>query len=114
MGWKNWSYWLGGGIILLILYIILAITVNLMCSNSSGSLFTGGGPSSCLGWAILFIFISFSGLLFSELLGFNSGFLILLITSITYFIIGAVIGQIISLIMKKIKSKKQIPGVVKK
>lgn len=99
MGWKEWSYWLKGGLIVSIIYLIIFLILKIIPCNSSGYL---GG--SCLGLAVLTLVLlsPASGVL--NLIGLenNNLYLVGLLAFIAYFIIGAFFGSII----KIIKSKK--------
>lgn len=106
MGWKTIPTWLKGGIIASIIYILIAISINFGCSNVSGTIFNGGSASRCFGFAILFLAISSPGLGILSLLNINysqNSFLVIIVTLIAYFIIGALIGTIVN----KIKSRSK-------
>ena len=92
MGWKDWPYWLKGGVIGLVFVLILFLLIyfNLLGSSISGTL------------GIFIVVITFIGALGlcpeNACQFYTAGLLILLIES---FIIGAIIGWIIG----KIKNK---------
>ena len=93
MGWKNWPYWLRGGIIFSIIYLIIFIILKLIPCDSTGYL---GG--SCLGLGILTLVLlsPASGIL--NLLNLDNSNLIsvFLLALICYFIIGALIVSVIN------------------
>lgn len=104
MNWKNWSYWLKGGIIGAALFVFL--TIILIPFGWSG----GGGHIGYPNFIIpsLHIFLS---ILFLALLSGNFGisdsmfiYASLFFGLISYFLVGALIGRIYG----KIKSKKQL------
>lgn len=87
MGWKNWPYWLIGGIIGLIVVIINF----LYQSNPLSRVF--------IGFPIRFIRLNPDSVL--------GIVLFLVVPPIFWFIIGAITGAIIGLIVGKIKKKKR-------
>ncbi|MEK6828685.1 MAG: hypothetical protein AABY15_01040 [Nanoarchaeota archaeon] len=93
MGWKNWPTWLKGGIIGAIIALILGILIKLLEGTGFGLLI-----------AVLFLILSFSGLGNCDFEGcypYNFYFLTTPFVLLEFFIIGAIIGWIISKINKK-------------
>lgn len=123
MSWKNWSYWLRGGILFVVLFILLTLILGIIfaavnqgkCTVSSGAvlLCLGCGPAiieesfrACFMQAVPItgllvfpaIFLFYPIFIFTNF-AFNPIILILIIL-ISLFINGAIIGFIIG----KIKS----------
>lgn len=100
MIFKKWPYWVKGGIIVSVIYLIILLILKIIPCDSSGYL---GG--SCLGLSILLLVLlsPASGVL--NLIGLenNNLYLVGLLAFIAYFIIGAFIGSIIKII-KQIKA----------
>jgi hypothetical protein len=99
MFYKNWPYWLKGGAIFSLLYLIAGLIIYFRCHTS------GGFGGTCLGLAILFLAISFPGLSILKFLGTSysqNPTLGIIFTAVSYFIIGTAIG----LIYGKIKDLK--------
>ena len=105
MGWKDWSSWLKGGIIVTILYAIYSI-ISVLISILFPKLISG---SSLIENLIFFpqvlgmyLVIFKSGFNFIESkLSFTQYFEIFIIGIIFYFLIGAVIGWIFGKMKKK-------------
>lgn len=96
MGWKEWSYWLKGGLILSIIALVFRLTGGMF------ELFPSSNPlEKFLGSASFFFGYPF-GIPLANL--FNTGIVIIDITIFLgiYFIIGAFIGWIYG----KIKNRK--------
>lgn len=87
MGWKDWPYWLKGGIIGVILLLILSLFAVATPKSDMGNVFS---------WAI--ILIAFPFMLTYE----DSQMLNFILFPIYFFILGAIIGWIVG----KIKSKE--------
>lgn len=85
MGWRNWSYWLRGGIITIVLYIIFYILFILIREE-------GVFPPTLAGNLIYVINISF--------------YLVLLIGTILDLLLVFLIGAFIGLIYGKFKQRK--------
>ncbi len=82
MGWKDWSYWLKGGVIGLVIYLLIATVSSIAWSDK-----------------LIIPFVSFSGLIFNNFLAplLGNGFLtesisIIILSLIFYFISGSIIG----------------------
>lgn len=106
MGWKNWSYWLKGGIVAVIISIILLIIPFLLFL-----FITVDGYIGTIFFYIYFISLRIS--IFPAFLmrfvqgasdssAINVTMLIVIISLITWFVIGAIIGWIYG----KIKLKR--------
>jgi len=94
MGWKNWSYWLRGGIISVIIYLILLLITFLCAENASGE-----------GFVCLLFFVPTLLLmpLYQAIFGYPEPvYLAYVFFVIFWFVIGAVVGLIIG----KIKRRK--------
>ena len=111
MGWKNWPTWVKGGVILTIIFFLFAIPIYItaICQTITGSA-SNCGDSGGLFAALLLIpmlfLLEFPADLLNSPLGkiliFFFVCLLFLIQLVIVFLIGAVIGLIIS----KIKSRK--------
>ena len=93
MGWKDWSAWVKGGVIFNILMLLI--------SFSGWFLF---GMNELNPFA-LFVFPGVSLLLGISDIGLVAITLVIIISILTYFIIGAIIGWIIGWIVGKIRNK---------
>ena len=96
MSWKNWPYWLKGGIILDVVYLLVVsmYVITFLIENISQSIF------------ILLYFISFPAFLILRLIEYDSHNVItytIIISFLIYFILGALIG----LIYGKIKNSRK-------
>lgn len=104
MFFKNWPYWLKGGIVLSVLYLLsVLIFYNYPC-NSTATIFM---KDNCFGFAVLFLVISSPGLATLNFLGIEYSQNVILAVSvafISYFVIGGLIGLIFGLIYGKIKN----------
>ena len=100
MGWKELPFWLKGGIIVSIIYLVIFLILKIIPCNSSGYL---GG--SCLGLSVLLLVLlsPASGILNLVGLDNNNIYLVGLLALIIYFIIGAFIGSIIKIVKSKNK-----------
>lgn len=101
MGWKDWSYWLKGGIVSLLIVLILFIVAGVI------NIISPGGEWG--GWSIVLGFLYFASLPLYWIFGIQrpEGIIYWIINFIVlpiifYFIIGAIIGFIIG----KIKNRK--------
>ena len=92
MGWKNWSTWVKGGVIGILVATLITV-IALLTSVISGDISTSGCSGPWWGGT------SFENCKFLFRV-YIAGFVI---QSIIFFIIGAIIGLIIG----KIKNKKQ-------
>ncbi len=105
MGWKNWSYWLRGGIIgggLVIVYLtLIRISRYLLASDSDILAEIIVLSHILLEFPIIPIVENFRPL--GELLSRNNVIISFLIIAIPWFIIGAIVGFIIG----KIKQRKK-------
>ena len=100
MGWKNWSYWLKGGIIGLVIFLIITVLFQLLTSSISVV------PTR----SNLFVYFLMPGII-SALMWCGDCqakggepimiSMMVVISIITYFLIGAIIGYIYG----KIKNK---------
>jgi len=97
MGWKNWPYWLKGGIIVSILYLIIGL---ILIKYPCGDTMSGG---QCWDFTMLFILISYSllGILYRLGIDPQSKYLVLIATFLVYFVIGSIIGWIYAIIKSR-------------
>ena len=107
MGWKNWSYWLRGGIVFDLLVIIIFLLLYVLW------LIIGGSGIYSLMNLILFplywIFQVTRPVTFLEVFVFGSflpNFQGIIILLTIYFIIGAIIGWIVGKIKKRKVNEK--------
>ena len=110
MRWKDWPYWLKGGIILLVIYVIFTVPL-LLSYNQQTSKFNDNPISSIL------LIVNIMGGILLLLSGTISVFgdvtlksiiSLIVINSILYTLIGALIGWIYGKIKNKSFSKKLI------
>lgn len=96
MGWRNWSYWLRGGIVSVIILIIFSIITSFKVCNASLCTWIYLGISlisALISFPLLIVLLN----IFGEMTPYIS-------TPLSFFLFGALIGFIIG----KIKSRKQI------
>lgn len=112
MGWKNWSYWLKGGIICVILLGLIAILTFVIptfytffyTSESHGDYFTNpSGIIISLFLSIVYFLIKGFFVSANKSMPAFVSILIILLTAFYYFVIGTVIGGIYG----KIKQRRQ-------
>ncbi len=114
MGWKTWPYWLKGGIIAVLIYLLISII-----SLIEFQINYGKSDMGTLGYWIIMLFGIFLFMFYEKLFLFinylfyqepypNKTELLplivfILLNAIIYFLIGSIIGFLIN----KIKSKKK-------
>ncbi|MCX6720906.1 MAG: hypothetical protein NTW11_03825 [Candidatus Staskawiczbacteria bacterium] len=96
---KNWPSWLKGGIILLVTFLL--ITIILIPFGFIGGK-CNAGTFFCMNIPYYSLPTILGVLVYKNFINFNSPAVAMLLASINYFLIGALIGWIIG----KIKNKK--------
>ncbi len=106
MGWKNWPYWVKGGLIFTILVLLVTFIIGLIAVISYSNILFSGKDIFLIYFIIIYLFPSYSllNVLKHSPGSFLEGDIITAIisSSIIWFLIGALIGFIIG----KIKQKK--------
>jgi hypothetical protein len=90
MSFKNWTYWLKGGIIGVITYLVVYIASFIIPSG-------GDPPGNILSWIILLIAFPTFSLKLNQL---SPSVFMLMILPIYFFIFGAIIGWVIGKIKR--------------
>jgi len=103
MAWKDWPYWLRGGVIAVPIYWIVFIVAYFLIDRFAPKGWAG------IGYAAILILLMLPGFLVGQymetsLIGstFTRELVIVVIQTITAFVIGAVIG----IIVKHVKAQK--------
>ena len=97
MGWKDWSYWLKGGIIGLILFFLVLIIVSLKLNSDFAFIVY------FLLWMPL-LFLEDSALFFYQIEGYPQPTILgIVCIGIVYFLVGSLLGWIVG----KVKSRNQ-------
>ena len=99
MGWKDWPYWLRGGIIVVLIPVIIFLIVLIFekISSSRDPTYYQGTHGTLAGYLLIALGLPIN--IIAPTLGEGT---FIFLTAIMYFVIGAIIG----LIVGKIKSKK--------
>lgn len=113
MGWKNWPYWLKGGMIGFFIGLVWSIFVNPLLIIIFGIFFEYIGRYNLFldyGWILTFTYMLPCGNTGENAFGcmLTVG---LAFSLFTYLVLGLIIGTIIGLIYGKIKKKKETENV---
>ncbi len=110
MGWKNWPYWLKGGLIFTMLVLLVTFIIGLIAVISYSNIPFSGKDIFLIYFIIIYLFPSYSllNVLKSSPGSFLEGNIItaIITSSVIWFLIGALIGFVIG----KIKSSRKRGG----
>ena len=100
MSWKNWPYWLKGGVIGVILIIVFFIIIVSISNTSKGCTSWENSPYYCIS-------IIGASFLIAVVTGSRNMMFLYISTGITNIIIVFIVGSLIGLIYGKIKNRKE-------
>lgn len=106
MGWKNWPYWVRGGVIADIITVVTAPLILVLMFLAAFSDFPISNNITII-WFIMFGIGQLITKFFYGIFGWATGFSILIGSIVVSLFINFLIGALIGLIVRKMKKKKQ-------